>query len=132
MTPLHWAVEKRHPSLVTMLLKYGADAGLASKFLKTPIMLAIESKQHDVLQELISHNHMTICQQEQQEATDSLMYELGKDNNYDSSQHNESESDMIYTSTENSPAPVYHAPPVSNQKLQHNSEYIIFFVFLLI
>lgn len=63
MTPLHWAVEKQHPNLVTLLLKYGADPNAMSKFDKSPITLAAEKKQNDVLQELISHNEI-ICQQE--------------------------------------------------------------------
>lgn len=65
MSPLHWAVEKRHSKLVSLLLRHGADVTAMSKFDKTPITLAIETKQNDVFQELISHNDMTICQAEQ-------------------------------------------------------------------
>lgn len=56
MTPLHWAVQKQFRSLVTLLLKHGADPTFSSKFEKTPILLAMESKQEDVFQELIGHN----------------------------------------------------------------------------
>lgn len=63
MTPLHWAVEKQHTNLVTLLLKYGADPNAVSKFNKSPISLAAERKLDDILHDLISHNDI-ICQQE--------------------------------------------------------------------
>lgn len=52
MTPLHWAVEKRHKSIVRMLLKCQADVTLVSKFGKTPIALAVLTEQADILAEL--------------------------------------------------------------------------------
>lgn len=52
MTPLHWAVEKRHKSIVRMLLKSQADVTLVSKFGKTPIALAVLTEQADILAEL--------------------------------------------------------------------------------
>lgn len=55
MTPLHWAVEKRFPRIVNLLLQHGADPVALSKFEKTPITLAFESKQNDILQELSAH-----------------------------------------------------------------------------
>ncbi|XP_033243954.1 uncharacterized protein LOC117186793 isoform X1 [Drosophila miranda] len=52
MTPLHWAVEKKHKTIVRMLLKCQADVSLVSKFGKTPIALAVYTEQADVLAEL--------------------------------------------------------------------------------
>lgn len=52
MTPLHWAVEKKHKSIVRMLLKSQADVTLVSKFGKTPIALAVLTEQADILAEL--------------------------------------------------------------------------------
>lgn len=52
MTPLHWAVEKRHKGIVRMLLKSQADVTCVSKFGKTPIGLAVYTEQADVLAEL--------------------------------------------------------------------------------
>ncbi|KAH8408625.1 hypothetical protein KR215_008714 [Drosophila sulfurigaster] len=52
MTPLHWAVEKRHKSIVRMLLKSHADVTLISKFGKTPVALAVLTEQADILAEL--------------------------------------------------------------------------------
>lgn len=52
MTPLHWAVEKRHKGIVRLLLKHHADVTAISKFGKTPIALAVLTEQADILQEL--------------------------------------------------------------------------------
>jgi len=52
MTPLHWAVEKKHKGIVRLLLKCQADVTLVSKFGKTPIGLAVYTEQADVLAEL--------------------------------------------------------------------------------
>lgn len=101
MTPLHWAVEKRFSKIVSHLLKYGAEPTAVSKFDKTPILLAIESKQNDIFQELISHNEM-IGQQEQQDATDTLISELEKDN-YNNMTTEDMETDIVYSSPESSP-----------------------------
>lgn len=64
MTPLHWAVEKKFGNLVTLLLKHGADPASSSKFEKTPILLAAESNQTDVVQELISHSEQIGAQEQ--------------------------------------------------------------------
>lgn len=101
MTPLHWAVEKRFSKIVSHLLKYGAEPTAISKFDKTPILLALESKQNDIFQELISHNEM-IGQQEQQEATDTLISELEKDN-YNQITAEDMDTDVVYSSPERSP-----------------------------
>lgn len=52
MTPIHWAVEKRHKSIVRLLIKHNADVTLISKFGKTPIALAVLTEQADLLEEL--------------------------------------------------------------------------------
>lgn len=101
MTPLHWAVEKRFSKIVSHLLKYGAEPTALSKFDKTPILLAIESKQNDIFQLLISHNEM-IGQQEQQDATDTLISELEKDN-YNNITTEDMDTDIVYSSPEGSP-----------------------------
>lgn len=103
MTPLHWAVVRHYPKLVTLLLKYGGDATAASKFNKTPIVIALETKQNDIFQELIMHNEMATSQQEQQEATNSLMFEMKKDNSNETEQM-DLEPSIIYESPENSPS----------------------------
>jgi len=36
MTPLPWAAERGHMNCVVILLRFGANAGLKSKFGKTP------------------------------------------------------------------------------------------------
>lgn len=56
MTPLHWAVQKRHKKIITMLLRHGADPCATSKFFITPLSLAIETNQQDVFNELLSWN----------------------------------------------------------------------------
>lgn len=52
MTPLHWAVEKRHKSIVRLLLKHNADVTLVTKFGRTPLALAVLTEQADLLEEL--------------------------------------------------------------------------------
>lgn len=77
MTPLHWSVERKHRKIVDMLLQHGADPCAKSKFNKTPMSLAIETNQPDVFQELITYK-MKMVDPEQQQATDSLVYELNR------------------------------------------------------
>lgn len=48
MTPLHWAVEKQHDAVVELLLQYGADPTLISKFDKTPISIALEYNRYAI------------------------------------------------------------------------------------
>ncbi|KFB48604.1 AGAP006384-PA-like protein [Anopheles sinensis] len=79
MTALHWAVEKQHRMIVEMLLQHGADPNVVSKFKKTPIKIATDTGQTEVLRLLQLANQMRTANSEQvgvQEATDSLMYEL--------------------------------------------------------
>lgn len=52
MTPLHWAVEKRHKSIVRLLLKHNADVSVISKFGRTPLAIAVLTEQADLLEEL--------------------------------------------------------------------------------
>ncbi|XP_055532602.1 GA-binding protein subunit beta-2 isoform X2 [Wyeomyia smithii] len=77
MSALHWAVEKRHDKIVEMLLQHGADPNALSKFGKSPISIATETGQLDLVRILLLANQMRAASREQvQEATDSLMYEL--------------------------------------------------------
>ncbi|KAL5292307.1 hypothetical protein ACFFRR_011238 [Megaselia abdita] len=50
MTPLHWAVEKRNKGIVRLLLEYDADPTVVSKFGKTPIAIAVQTEQPDILE----------------------------------------------------------------------------------
>lgn len=52
MTPLHWAVEKGHKSIVRLLLKHNADVNVITKFGRTPLALAVITEQADLLEEL--------------------------------------------------------------------------------
>lgn len=54
MTPLHWAVEKRHKSIVRLLLKHNADVTVVTKFGRTPLAIAVLTEQADLLEELES------------------------------------------------------------------------------
>ncbi|XP_050097455.1 ankyrin repeat domain-containing protein 50 [Anopheles aquasalis] len=79
MTALHWGVERKHTKIVEMLLQYGADPNVVSKFGKTPIQLATESDQPNLVRLMTLANQMRAASSEQvgvQEATDSLMFEL--------------------------------------------------------
>ncbi|XP_055607067.1 uncharacterized protein LOC129754856 [Uranotaenia lowii] len=77
MSALHWAVEKRHDKVVEMLLQHGADPNAVSKFGKSPIGIAMEAGQVDLVRILLLANQMRAASRDQvQEATDNLMQEL--------------------------------------------------------
>lgn len=65
MTPLHWAVEKRHNKVVEMLLQHGADPNALSKFDKSPILLATNMKQMELVRILMLANQMRAASSEQ-------------------------------------------------------------------
>lgn len=75
MTPLHWAVQKGHNNIAKVLLQHGADPNAMSKFSKTPITLAVELEQNDLVQELLIQN-VQRSDFEQQQAADTLVHEL--------------------------------------------------------
>lgn len=75
MTPLHWAVQKGHKSIAKVLLQHGADPNAMSKFSKSPITLAVELEQNDLVQELLIQN-LQRSDFEQQQAADTLVHEL--------------------------------------------------------
>lgn len=77
MTPLHWAVEKRHARIVGQLLRHGADPSCRSKFDKTPLSIALETGQSAVYEELMAAK-IKIGDPEQQQAADSLVFELNR------------------------------------------------------
>lgn len=65
MTALHWAVEKRHDKIVERLLQHGADPNAVSKFGKSPISIATEAGQVDLVRILLLANQMRAASQEQ-------------------------------------------------------------------
>lgn len=75
MTPLHWAVQKGHNNIAKLLLRHGADPNAMSKFSKTPIILAAELEQNDLVQDLLIQNSQR-SDFEQQQAADTLVHEL--------------------------------------------------------
>lgn len=75
MTPLHWAVQKGHNHIAKVLLQHGADPNAVSKFKKTPIILAAELDQTELVQELLIQN-LQRSDFEQQQAADTLVHEL--------------------------------------------------------
>lgn len=77
MTPLHWSVERKFRKCVDLLLKHGADPSVKSKFDKTPLSIALETAQTDVFEELMIFK-MKIGDPEQQQAADSLQFELNR------------------------------------------------------
>jgi GA-binding protein transcription factor beta len=52
MTPLHWAVERGHISMVETLLRFGADVCAESKFGKTPLEIASDIGRPDIYEML--------------------------------------------------------------------------------
>lgn len=78
MTPLHWSVERKFRKCVDLLLKHGADPSAKSKFDKTPLSIALQTGQTEVFEELMTYK-LKIGDPEQQQATDSLMFEMNRD-----------------------------------------------------
>lgn len=77
MTPLHWAVEKKHPNIVEMLLECNADPAVISKFCKTPLTIAYETEQFEVARKIELAIQTREDDPEQvQEATDRLVLEM--------------------------------------------------------
>lgn len=77
MTPLHWAVENRHPKIVEMLLECNADPTVVSKFCKTPLTIAYETEQFEVIKKIEMAIQTREDDPEQvQEATDRLVLEM--------------------------------------------------------
>lgn len=77
MTPLHWAVENRHPKIVEMLLDCNADPTVVSKFCKTPLTIAYETEQFEVIKKIELAIQTREDDPEQvQEATDRLVLEM--------------------------------------------------------
>lgn len=75
MTALHWAVEKRHDKIVEMLLQHGADPNAVSKFGKSPISIASEAGQVDLVRILMLANQMRAASREQVSSmVDTCMY----------------------------------------------------------
>lgn len=82
MTPLHWAVQKRHKKIVELLLENNSDPNVISKFGKTPLTIAYETAQLDVVKLLENAISNRIENSEQtQEATDRLVYEMQQSTN---------------------------------------------------
>jgi ankyrin repeat protein len=53
MTPLHWAAQSGDARCVELLLRYGADVSLESKFDKTPLEIASDKGDTDVYEMLL-------------------------------------------------------------------------------
>lgn len=101
-TPLHWAVEEDYPNLVKLLLEHGADPNAESKTGETPLSIALELGSDDLFQMMSTYKHHSIVSmEEQQEATDSLMHAMGKDN-LGSFKHTDIEISQDSTSCEDS------------------------------
>ncbi|OCT56159.1 hypothetical protein XELAEV_18001265mg [Xenopus laevis] len=49
MTALHWATEHSHHDVVHLLIKSGADVSSHNKFGKTPIDIALDKNNHELL-----------------------------------------------------------------------------------
>jgi ankyrin repeat protein len=52
MTPLHWACERGHISMVETLLRFGADVNIDSKFGKTSLEIASDIGRPDIFEML--------------------------------------------------------------------------------
>lgn len=101
-TPLHWAVEEDYPNLVKLLLKYGADPYAESKAKQTPMSIAGEMGFDDMMQMMSTYKYQSsVSMEEQQEATDALMHEMGTEH-LDAFKHNDADLSQDSTSCEDS------------------------------
>lgn len=106
-TPLHWAVEEDYPNLVKLLLKFGANPNVQSKAGETPLSIAQQLRFDDLYRIMSTYKHQaSVSMEEQQEATDSLMQEMGKDS-LSSFKHSDVDISQDSTSCDdNSTAPI--------------------------
>lgn len=70
MTPLHWAVEREHLTVMHILLDYGADTNATSKFDKTPISIALEHDRLDLVDILQQEREIIGIQEDQVNSTE--------------------------------------------------------------
>lgn len=52
MTALHWAVERCHKDSVSILLAHGADVTAVNKFDKTPLDIALDNQNGNIIKTL--------------------------------------------------------------------------------
>merc|ERR1719510_806970 len=77
MTPLHWAVESGDARCVELLLRYGADVGLASKFDKSPLEIASDRHCTEIYEMLLNaDSYRTHSNAEAELATRTITTEL--------------------------------------------------------
>jgi ankyrin repeat protein len=60
MTPLHWAVERGHYSVVVKLMEYGSNPNALSKFEKTPLIIALENGRQDIM-DALQNTEVRVC-----------------------------------------------------------------------
>lgn len=72
MTPLHWAVERKHVDVMHILLDHGADRTATSKFSKTPVSLALECDRLDLVDILQQERDIVVGIQQPQNNTTEL------------------------------------------------------------
>jgi len=80
MTPLHWAVEREHLTVMHILLDYGADTNATSKFDKTPISLALEHDRLDLVDILQQEREIIGIQAHQEEPINSTEMDIATQN----------------------------------------------------
>lgn len=119
-TPLHWAVEEDYPNLVKLLLKHGADPYAESKTGETPVSIAHQLRFDDLLRLMTTYKHVSM--EEQQEATDSLMQEMEKDN-LNAYKHSEMDISQGSTSCEEGSSSNLHKNLNNSNHQQQNCKY---------
>lgn len=119
-TPLHWAVEEDYPNLVKLLLKHGADPYAESKTGETPVSIAHQLRFDDLLRLMTTYKHVSM--EEQQEATDSLMQEMEKDN-LNAFKHSDMDISQDSTSCEEGSSSNLHKNLNNSNHQQQNCKY---------
>lgn len=60
MTPLHWAVHHEHLKMVELLVNAGAQKHFISIFGDTPLLMALENNNHDIVQ-MLKMDHVSMA-----------------------------------------------------------------------
>jgi len=120
MTPLHWAVEREHLTVMHILLDYGADTNATSKFDKTPISLALEHDRLDLVDILQQEREIIGIQAHQEDQVNSTELEVATQNLVHLETESNSRSSITQEEEQEKFEVIQQKQPQSQRKRKHS------------